>query len=62
MAEIEQAFNKITNVPMLFNTSFNLAGEPLVETVYDAISTLLRSDLKYIYFPEIGKLLTKLDS
>ena len=49
-------FEKITSIPILLNTSFNLAGEPMVETPEDAIRTLENSDLDYIYFPEIGKL------
>jgi|TARA_E500000318_G_scaffold68571_1_gene63373 carbamoyltransferase len=51
--ELIDEFYKITNVPMLFNTSFNLAGEPLVETLDDAHSTIERSDLKYIYLPDL---------
>jgi carbamoyltransferase len=53
------AFNKLTNVPILFNTSFNLAGDPLVETIDDALITLYRSKLKYLYLPELGVLVTK---
>jgi carbamoyltransferase len=49
-------FRKITGVPILFNTSFNLAGEPLVETLQDAIKTIMNSDINYLYLPEIGKL------
>jgi carbamoyltransferase len=52
-------FENITGIPILFNTSFNLGGDPLVETFDDAISTLRRSDLKHLYLPEIGILLTK---
>jgi len=51
-------FKNITGVPILFNTSFNLGGEPLVETIADALDTLRRSELMYLYLPEIGKLLT----
>lgn len=54
-----EAFFKLTNVPILFNTSFNLAGEPLVEKIADAIDTLKRSDLNYLYLPEIHKLIIK---
>jgi carbamoyltransferase len=52
-------FDKIKGVPILFNTSFNLAGDPLVEKLVEALDTLKRSDMKYLWLPEIGKLLTK---
>ncbi len=51
-------FYKLSEVPILFNTSFNLAGDPLVETITDAVKTLSKSKLKYLYLPEIGKLVT----
>lgn len=54
-------FDKIKGVPILFNTSFNLAGDPLVEKLSEALSTLQRSEMKYLWLPEIGKLLTKND-
>ena len=54
-------FEKIKNVPILFNTSFNLAGDPLVETVTEALNTLKKSDLKYLWLPDIGKLVIKQD-
>ena len=50
-------FYKLTGVPLLFNTSFNLGGEPLVETIDDAIYTLRKSKLGYLYMPELGKLI-----
>lgn len=49
--EIIKLFYEKTNVPILFNTSFNLAGETLVETKQDAINTLNRSDINYLYIP-----------
>lgn len=52
-------FYELTGVPILFNTSFNLAGEPLVETLEDAIKTITNSDIKYLYLPEIGKMVKK---
>ena len=50
-------FYKLSDVPVLFNTSFNLAGEPLVEGIFDAYKTLKTSSLEYVYFPEISKLM-----
>jgi len=47
-----------TAVPMLFNTSFNLAGEPMVETVQDALDTMRKSKIEYLYLPEKNKLIT----
>lgn len=58
--ELINEFHNITGVPVLFNTSFNLAGQPLVENLFDAVVTILNSDIKYLYLPEIGKLLTKI--
>lgn len=54
-----KSFKDITGVPVLFNTSFNLAGDPLVETIDDAIDTLHRSKMKYLYLPELKLLVTK---
>ena len=51
-----KAFYEKTNIPILFNTSFNLGGDPLVETLDDAINTLVRSDIEYLFLPEYGKL------
>ncbi len=50
-------FYKITDVPMLLNTSFNLAGDTIVETVDDALNTLRNSEIDYIYFPETSTLI-----
>lgn len=36
-------FHKLTGVPVLLNTSFNVAGEPIVESPLDAIRAFLRT-------------------
>ena len=51
-------FFEQTGCPIIFNTSFNLGGEPLVETLDDALRTLANSDIEYLYLPEYGKLVT----
>lgn len=51
-------FKEKTGVPIIFNTSFNLGGEPLVETLEDALWTLQQSQIEYLYLPEYKKLLT----
>jgi len=50
--EMIDQFYKETGVPIIFNTSFNLAGEPLVETIDDALRTLHDCDIEYLYIPE----------
>ena len=40
-------FYKITNIPILLNTSFNI-DEPIVCTPYDAFKTFYKSDLDYL--------------
>jgi carbamoyltransferase len=52
-------FYKLTGVPMLLNTSFNIAGDTIVETVNDAIETFNNSDIDYLYFPETKTLISK---
>ena len=42
-------FEKLTGVGALLNTSFNIHGEPIVGTPYDAIDTLKRCGLKFLY-------------
>ncbi len=51
-----KAFKEKTGVPVVFNTSFNLGGEPLVESLDDALRTLKNSKIEYLYLPEYGKL------
>ena len=55
--DLINAWKERTGIPIVFNTSFNLGGEPLVETLKDALWTLQQSDIEYLYLPEYGKLL-----
>ena len=43
-----QQFNKITNVPMLLNTSFN-ENEPIVMKPEEALNCLLRTDMDVLF-------------
>jgi len=54
-----KAFYKLTDVPILINTSLNLPGEVLVETMQDLKELFEKSNLRYIYLPEINKLISK---
>jgi len=56
--DLIKTFKDKTGTPILFNTSFNLGGEPLVETLEDAIWTLQQSNIEYLYLPEFKKLIT----
>lgn len=60
--QILKEFYKKTKVPMLMNTSFNLANDPLVETPKDAIQMLEKSELKYVYFADKNLLACKLNN
>lgn len=50
-------FKKLSGHGILLNTSFNLAGKPLVETPEDAIKTLNSSCLDYLWFEETQQLI-----
>jgi carbamoyltransferase len=47
--ELISAFHRLTGVPLVLNTSFNDAGEPIVETPLHALCTYLRTKLDYLY-------------
>lgn len=46
--QLISAFRQITGIPALLNTSFNLHGEPIVDTVADAIRTFELSGLDHL--------------
>lgn len=45
MSRLLREFGSLTGIPVLLNTSFNIANEPIVETPHDALSTFLRTDI-----------------
>lgn len=51
-----KAFYDETGVPILLNTSFNLAGQAIVENVKQSLKTLSNSNLDYVYFPDVKML------
>ena len=46
-----KCFYKKTNVPILLNTSFNIAGETLVNDRSQALDTIQRCEIEHLYIP-----------
>ena len=46
--ELVSAFARLTGVPLLLNTSFNRAGEPIVETPMEAARCMLAALVEYL--------------
>jgi carbamoyltransferase len=42
------AFHRSTGVPILINTSFNVAGEPIVRTAQEAWDCFLHTDVDFL--------------
>jgi carbamoyltransferase len=57
--ELLSKFNKQTGCPVLLNTSFNMAGDPLIETQQEAIDTFNNTGIDVLWFPELAMCLTK---
>ena len=43
-----EEFRRRRNIPAVLNTSFNIHGEPIVETPDDAVDVFLRSGLMHL--------------
>ena len=54
-----QEFKKLTNIPLLLNTSLNISGKPIIEDIIDVFEMMDENNLKYLYLPELGKLIKK---
>ncbi len=46
--QLLKEFEKISGVPVLLNTSFNVMGEPIVESPNDAIRCFFTTGLDYL--------------
>jgi len=51
--EIISAFKKITGVPIIINTSFNVNGEAIVETPLDALECFLYTNIDYLLIEDM---------
>jgi len=54
-----KAFDDLYSIPFILNTSLNLPGFPIVETLNDLKRMMLLTSLKYAYLPEINTLVIK---
>ena len=50
-----ERFGKATGVPVLLNTSFNLKGEPIVNTPAEALATFGRSGMDVLVLGDYGR-------
>ena len=57
--DLIKTFKNMYKIPLLLNTSLNLPGHTLVETLDDLKYMFENTSLKYIYLPEINKLICK---
>lgn len=48
MHAILGAYHRLTGIPTIINTSFNIHGEPIVETPYDAARSFISGRFKYM--------------
>jgi carbamoyltransferase len=48
MYDLLVEFDKLTGVPVLVNTSFNIKGEPIVETPQDAMNCFIYTGIDYL--------------
>ena len=46
--ELVKEFEAITGVPVILNTSYNIAGEPIVERPLDALRCFMHTEMDYV--------------
>jgi len=49
LAELLTRFTELTGIPCLINTSFNVAGEPIVCSPSDALSCYLKTEMDHLF-------------
>ena len=47
--DLIDSFGKVSGIHVLLNTSFNVRGEPIVDSIHDALSTFYRTDIDILY-------------
>ena len=57
--DIIEKFYEKSGIPLILNTSYNLSGEPLCETIQDSINTFNESDFDHIYLGDLDILISK---
>ena len=55
---INEFYNR-TGIPMLFNTSLNLSGDTMAETIKDAEYIIDNSSVDYLYLPEHARMVCR---
>jgi len=51
--DVISEFEKLTGIPVVLNTSFNINAEPVVLSPDDAISTFFNSGLEYLMMEDV---------
>ena len=46
--DLIKEFYKITDIPVLINTSMNVRGEPIVNTLEQAYNMIIKTDMDYL--------------
>ena len=55
--KLVKEFNNLSGIPIVLNTSLNMPGHTIVETLYDVQEMMNHTELKYCYLPEVNKLI-----
>ena len=53
MYRLLEEFGKITNYPILLNTSFNLKDQTMVRDTREALQTFMSCDMDYLIFSKL---------